>query len=43
MKEILYRFDKKLEEIGLDEANLDITEFLKVNKMNDDMGRLFVA
>ena len=42
-KEILYKYDPKLEEIGLDEANMDITDYLKQNKMNDDMGRLFIA
>jgi DNA polymerase kappa len=32
-----------LETVGLDEANLDITDYLKRNELDNEMGRLFVA
>ena len=34
-KEILMHYDPALESIGLDEANLDITNYLANNKLND--------
>lgn len=42
-KSVLYKYDEKFEEIGLDEANLDCTEYIKKHKLNDDMGRIFLA
>ena len=32
-----------METVGLDEANLDITDYLRANEMDNEMGRLFVA
>eukprot|EP00347_Sterkiella_histriomuscorum_P000280 403376484 len=42
-KAILREYDDKLESIGLDEANLDITDFLQKNGMDCPEGRIFVA
>lgn len=42
-KKILYKYDDKFEEVGLDEANLDVTDYLIKNRLNDDLGRLFLA
>ena len=43
IKAILKVYDPNLECVGLDEANLDITDYLVKNEMNNEMGRLFVA
>ena len=29
--------------VGLDEANLDVTDYLKKNEMDNEMGRLFIG
>jgi DNA polymerase kappa len=42
-KRILMQYDPKLESCGLDEANLDLTEYLKENDLDHDLGRIFVA
>ena len=42
-KSVLKRYDLKLESCGLDEANLDLTEYLHENNLNDHLGRIFVA
>lgn len=36
---ILRYYDQNLETIGLDEANLDVTEYLIANNINNEMGR----
>lgn len=41
--QILKKYDPWLESIGLDEANLDITDYLKKNDLDNELGRLFVA
>ena len=40
---ILRQYDPDLEVIGLDEANLDCTDYLIRNDMDNEMGRLFIA
>lgn len=40
---ILREFDPKLESCGLDEANLDVTEYLQENGMDSAEGRLFLG
>jgi len=42
-KSILHRYDPKLESVGLDEANLDVTDYLIENNIDHDMGRIFLA
>lgn len=42
-KRVLCPFDPKLESCGLDEANLDLTDYLVDNKLDFDLGRIFVA
>ena len=42
-KNILKKYDYRLESCGLDEANLDITDYLKEHKLDSDLGRIFVA
>ena len=37
------KYDPDLESVGLDEANLDITDYLRMNQLDNEMGRLFVA
>jgi len=32
-----------MEIVGLDEANLDITDYLLKNDLDNEMGRIFVA
>ena len=43
MKTILREYDPDLESWGLDEANIDITEYLKKNSLDHSLGRLYVA
>lgn len=43
VKAILRNYDMDLETVGLDEANLDITDYLRKNNMDNEMGRLFLA
>lgn len=40
---ILKQYDPDLESVGLDEANLDVTEYLKENDLNSDEGRIFLG
>ena len=42
-KSVLKQYDPRLESCGLDEANLDLTEYLTENNLDEDMGRIFVA
>lgn len=42
-KEVLKTYDINLESCGLDEANLDLTEYLSENNLDHDLGRIFVA
>ncbi|EDK31392.1 DNA polymerase kappa protein (macronuclear) [Tetrahymena thermophila SB210] len=35
-KKVLYQYDPNLESMGLDEANLDITDYLQQNNINSD-------
>ena len=42
-KSILALYDPKLESVGLDEANLDLTDYLVDNKMDTDLGKIFVT
>lgn len=43
IKELLKEFDPHLEVPSLDEFLLDVTQYLKSNCMEDDVGRIFVA
>lgn len=43
IKELLREFDQNLEIPSLDEFLLDVTQYLKINNMDDDMGRLFIG
>ena len=40
---ILKEYDPELEVVGLDEANLDVTDYLRKNDMDNEMGRLFMG
>lgn len=42
-KKVLSWYDSRLESCGLDEANLDLTEFLNENNLDNHLGRIFVA
>lgn len=42
-KKVLCPYDSKLESTGLDEANLDLTEYLVEHKMDTDLGKIFIA
>ena len=42
-KAILGEYDPEYESMGLDEANLDVTEYLNSHDMNNDEGRQKVA
>ena len=42
-RRVLFPYDSKLESCGLDEANLDLTDYLVDNKLDTDLGRIFVA
>lgn len=42
-KGVLYQYDPNLESMGIDEANLDVTEWLETNGMNNDKGREALA
>lgn len=39
MKEIVSEYDPHFASMGLDEVNMDVTEFLKENNMDNDEGR----
>ena len=36
---VLRKYDQQLEAVGLDEANLDVTDYLQSNNMDNDRGR----
>ena len=40
---MLETYDADLESIGLDEASLDVTDFLRANNLDTQDGRLFLA
>ena len=40
---VLRKYDQVLEGVGLDEANLDVTEYLQANNMDTEIGRGFLA
>ena len=40
---ILRLFDPRLESQGLDEANLDVTDYLRENGLDSPDGRLFLG
>ena len=40
---LLKEFDERLESMGLDEANLDVTEYLISNGLNSAEGRMFLG
>ena len=40
---VLRKYDQILEGVGLDEANLDVTEYLQKNNMDTEIGRAFLA
>jgi hypothetical protein len=40
---LLRHYDPYLESCGLDEANLDITEYLQANGLDSPEGRLFLG
>ncbi|CDW79370.1 dna polymerase iv kappa [Stylonychia lemnae] len=42
-KSVLLRYDENLESIGLDEVNMDVTDYLIKNKFDNQEGRIFVA
>ena len=42
-KRVLARYDSRLESCGLDEANLDLTDFLIEKDLDNHLGRIFVA
>lgn len=42
-KSVLREYDLKLESCGLDEANLDLTDYLVDNNLDNHLGRIFVA
>jgi DNA polymerase kappa len=42
-KAVLRQYDQKMESCGLDEANLDLTDFLVDNNLDNQLGRIFVA
>jgi DNA polymerase kappa len=42
-KAVLRKYDTRLESCGLDEANLDLTEYLIDNGLDHELGRIFTA
>lgn len=40
---ILRKYDPLLEAVGLDEANLDVTEYLESNSMTTELGKNYLA
>lgn len=43
IKEILKEFDQNLENPSLDEFLLNVTQYLKIHGMDDDVGRIFIG
>jgi len=42
-KAVLRKYDNRMESCGLDEANLDLTEYLIENQLDHPLGRIFTA
>jgi DNA polymerase kappa len=42
-RNIVAEFDPGYESQGLDEANLDLTEYLIMNNLDNNLGRIFIA
>jgi len=42
-KKVLAFYDPRLESVGLDEANLDLTEYLAENGLDNDLGRIYLG
>ncbi len=42
-KKVLAYYDPRLESVGLDEANLDLTEYLAENGLDNDLGRIYLG
>jgi DNA polymerase kappa len=42
-KSVLRQYDEFLETVGLDEANLDVTDYLIKNKIDHQEGRIFLG
>jgi len=42
-KTILREYDEKLESVGFDEANLDITDYLQSNGLDHPEGRIYIG
>jgi DNA polymerase kappa len=40
---VLRKYDNRMESCGLDEANLDLTEYLTENNLDHPLGRIFTA
>lgn len=40
---VLWKYDSDLETVGLDEANMDVTEYLKENNIDTEVGRTFLG
>ena len=43
MKEVLMKYDEQLESLGLDEASIDITQYLIDNGLNSQEGKVFIG
>ena len=43
MKGILAKYDDQLESMGLDEASIDITQYLTDNGLNTEEGKIFIG
>ena len=42
-RQILSDYDPKNDGAGLDEANVDLTDYLVANNLDNDMGRIFIT
>lgn len=43
IKDILATYDENIEATGLDEASIDVTDYLIKNQMNSEEGRIFIG
>ena len=43
MKGILAKYDEQLESQGLDEASIDVTQYLIDNGLNQEQGKIFLG
>jgi len=43
MHSILRKYDPQMETVGLDEANLDVTEYLESHSMTTEIGKNYLA